>query len=105
MKKIIFLLSLPLTALLIAAVPQLASAHAHNEFQIGGKTYHILVGSLNEPVAVDDKTAVDLRVEESVMNDGHHMDGMEMDHPELTKPASLTIRHMATPHNHRSPPA
>lgn len=53
-------------ALLLGAafllVPALASAHERQAVQINGKPYLFVVGSLNEPVAVDDKTGLDLRV-------------------------------------------
>lgn len=39
-----------------------AEAHERRVFEIGGKQYLFVVGSLNEPVFVDDKTGVDLRV-------------------------------------------
>lgn len=47
-------------AMLFAAAP--AFAHEQQTFRIGGKTYTFVVGTLNEPVFVDDKTGVDLRV-------------------------------------------
>lgn len=37
-------------------------AHESQTFRIGGREYDFVIGSLNEPVAVDDKTGVDLRV-------------------------------------------
>lgn len=37
-------------------------AHERQVFEIGDKTYLFVIGSLNEPVFVDDKTGVDLRV-------------------------------------------
>ncbi len=40
----------------------LASAHEHGVFQIGNKRYRLVIGSLNEPITVDDKTGVDFRV-------------------------------------------
>ncbi len=47
---------------LLVALPVTASAHEHGTFQIGKNYYQIVVGSLNEPVAVDDKTGVDFSV-------------------------------------------
>lgn len=44
------------------AIPAIASAHAHASYLIGGVQYDIVIGSLNEPVVVDDKTGLDLRV-------------------------------------------
>lgn len=52
----------PGAAALALLVPFAASAHEHAMYQIGGSTYMITIGSLNEPVAVDDKTGVDLAV-------------------------------------------
>lgn len=50
-----------LAGLLIIA-PLQASAHQHSTFDIGGATYEFVVGSLAEPVAVDDKTGLDLAI-------------------------------------------
>ncbi len=58
MKKTIFGLVLVL-AMIMALT---ASAHEHDTFMIGDKTYNFVVGSLNEPVYVDDKSGVDLTV-------------------------------------------
>lgn len=58
MKKIV--LSLPL--LLALALPLMAGAHQHATFKIGNSYYQFVVGSLNEPLVVDDKTGVDLTV-------------------------------------------
>jgi hypothetical protein len=58
MKKI--LLALP--TLLVAALPLVASAHEHDTFVINGTPYTFTIGSLNEPVAVDDKSGLDLTV-------------------------------------------
>jgi len=43
-------------------IPFVASAHEHGTYQIGKNYYQIVIGLLNEPVAVDDKTGVDLTV-------------------------------------------
>ena len=43
-------------------LPLVASAHEHATYTIDGAPYQIVIGSLNEPVAVDDKTGVDLTV-------------------------------------------
>jgi hypothetical protein len=45
----------------LLAVPVLA--HEHHVYQIGDHHYAFTVGSLNEPIYVDDKTGVDLMVE------------------------------------------
>lgn len=63
MKKNLFMFPLVLLALLTMTVsPRLAFAHGHTSFEINEKVYSFTVGSLNEPVAVDDKTGLDLRV-------------------------------------------
>ncbi len=46
----------------VLAVPFTASAHERQVFEINGKQYQIVVGSLNEPLVVDDKSGVDFRV-------------------------------------------
>jgi len=53
------LFSLVVLAALLAPA---ALAHERQAFEIGDKTYLLVIGSLNEPVFVDDKTGVDLRV-------------------------------------------
>ncbi len=58
MKKTISILTLGV----LAFMPAMASAHGHTEFEINGVEYGFVVGSLNEPVTVDDKTGVDLRI-------------------------------------------
>src|SRR4051812_31820585 len=57
MKKILLLL--PLAVML---VPLAASAHQHATYTIGKNVYTFTVGSLNEPMVVDDKSGVDLTV-------------------------------------------
>ncbi len=59
MKKF-FSLFLVFTTFLLPA--SFASAHQREVLQIGDKQYLFVIGSLNEPVVVDDKTGVDLRV-------------------------------------------
>ena len=58
MKKI--LTAIPATLLLL--LPLAASAHEHDTFTINGKTYTFVVGSLNEPLVVDDKSGLDLTI-------------------------------------------
>ncbi len=74
MKKIVFIA--PLLAL---CVPLIVSAHQHATFVIGGVEYEFVVGSLNEPIAVDDKTGVDFRVSmvghEDMAANNHHAAG------------------------------
>lgn len=79
------LLSL-LGVLSVFAAPASAFAHEHQSFRINGKTYDFTVGSLNEPVAVDDKTGVEVSVslaDEHHEEDEHHVDG---DEHEAAKP-------------------
>lgn len=51
-----------LPALLMLVLPLAVSAHQHATFDIGGVQYDFVIGSLNEPIVVDDKTGVDFRV-------------------------------------------
>ena len=46
----------------VFAVPLTASAHERQVFEINGKQYQIVVGSIGEPLVVDDKSGVDFRV-------------------------------------------
>ncbi len=59
MKKQI-IASTVLGALLLA--PIVASAHERQVFEIKGKQYQVVIGSLGEPLIVDDKSGVDFRV-------------------------------------------
>lgn len=43
-------------------IPVTASAHEHATYQIGKDYYQIVIGSLNEPIVIDDKTGLDLAV-------------------------------------------
>jgi hypothetical protein len=45
-----------------ASVTPQAFAHQRQLYTIGGQDYLIVIGSLNEPIFVDDKSGVDLRV-------------------------------------------
>ena len=51
-----------LIPVLTLSLPLIASAHEIATYQIGSANYQFVVGSLNEPVVVDDKTGVDLTV-------------------------------------------
>lgn len=62
MKKFIICLPLVAAAILAVSLPPLVSAHERQVIQIGNTDYLFIVGSLNEPLTVDDKTGVDLRV-------------------------------------------
>ncbi len=54
------LLAVPVLASL--ALPISANAHEHQIYKIGNSYYQFTVGSLNEPIAVDDKTGVELAI-------------------------------------------
>ena len=54
-------LALVLLLSFVSVTPQ-AFAHQRQLYTIGGQDYLIVIGSLNEPIFVDDKTGVDLRV-------------------------------------------
>lgn len=54
--------TLVILAALSLAAPMAAFAHERQLFSIGGADYLFVVGSLNEPIVVDDKTGVDLRI-------------------------------------------
>jgi hypothetical protein len=60
MKRI--LLSVILVLVFVFVSVPVVSAHERQGFTIGDKQYLFVVGALNEPVRVDDKTGVDLRV-------------------------------------------
>lgn len=72
-------LTFAVPALLVLALPFAASAHQSAVYEIGGTQYRFVIGSLNEPVAVDDKTGVDLRVSmvghEAMEANDHHAAG------------------------------
>lgn len=54
--------------LIALAVPVFASAHEVQVFEIKGTQYQVVIGSLNEPLVVDDKSGVDLRVSQVAGN-------------------------------------
>lgn len=58
-----------------ALMPGIARAHETQVFEIGGKMYQFVVGSLNEPLVVDDKSGVELQVKDL----GAHVEGMVHD--------------------------
>ena len=45
--------------LVLSTISHSALAHQRGLFTIGGKKYLLVVGSMNEPVYVDDKSGVD----------------------------------------------
>lgn len=49
-------------ALLALVLPASAFAHEVQVFEINGEEYQFVIGSLNEPLVVDDKSGVDLRI-------------------------------------------
>jgi hypothetical protein len=49
-------------ALLALVLPASAFAHEVQVFEINGEQYQFVIGSLNEPLVVDDKSGVDLRI-------------------------------------------
>ena len=53
----------------LMCLPMVASAHERQAFEINGEQYLFIVGSLGEPVVVDDKTGTDLRVFKADPND------------------------------------
>ncbi|MES2953435.1 MAG: hypothetical protein V4674_02655 [Patescibacteria group bacterium] len=59
MKKQLFI---PVLLAVCLLSPTIASAHERQVFEINGKQYLFVIGSLAEPVVVDDKTGVDLRI-------------------------------------------
>lgn len=62
MKKIFFVSSLTIMALLVLVSPYGAFAHERRVYQISVQDYTFVVGFLNEPVVVDDKSGVELSV-------------------------------------------
>lgn len=65
--KLEFVLLLVMGALLL--LPAMVSAHERQAFEIGGEQYLFIVGSLGEPLVVDDKSGTDLRVYKADPND------------------------------------
>ena len=86
MKKSILVLPLAMMALFLVTSPKLVSAHGHTSFEIDEKVYSFVVGSLNEPIAVDDKTGVDLRV--SVMTHHEHEESERSGVEHIGKPVT-----------------
>ncbi len=71
MKRII--LAVPIA--LALALPFAVSAHEVQVFEIKGTQYQVVIGSLNEPLVVDDKSGVDLRV--STVVDKQPVEGLQ----------------------------
>ena len=71
---------LTLTALVL---PSILFAHEHQTFEVNGVEYGFTIGSLNEPVTVDDKSGVDLRITKSgPAHGGEEGAGHDVDHEE-----------------------
>lgn len=62
MKKIFTITMLLVAILAMTILPKTVLAHERQIIQIGDKDYLFIIGSLNEPIVVDDKTGVELRV-------------------------------------------
>lgn len=77
MKGISVAVITPLIVLLV--LPVFASAHQREQFVINGETHEFVIGSLNEPIVVDDKTGVILSVREI-----GEAEGAEEDHHSAT---------------------
>lgn len=69
-----------LTVAACLAAPAVASAHERQVFEIGHDTYEFTIGSLNEPVSVDDKTGLDLMVRKIGAHDAAAADGDDDHH-------------------------
>lgn len=74
------LLSLALMALIFITSPQSVFAHETRAYEINHQHYQFVVGSLNEPIAVDDKTGVHLIVTKPAAMG--HKEEKEADHHE-----------------------
>src|SRR4029078_11637615 len=48
-------------SMIMSPILQMSYAHQRALFNIDGKDYLFVIGSLNEPISVDDKTGVDFR--------------------------------------------
>jgi hypothetical protein len=55
-------------------LPLSVDAHESQVFEVNGVQYKFVIGSLNEPVVVDDKTGVDLRISENLS--GNPVEGL-----------------------------
>lgn len=56
----------------LVLLPQQVLAHEQQTYEIGEEQYHFVVGSIGEPIVVDDKTGVEIVV--SKMSEPHHHD-------------------------------
>ncbi len=81
-----------LTILVLAtlfALPFMTSAHERQVFRVGDKTYLFVVGSLNEPAVVDDKSGVDLRVK---LADPKHPEDSSAPHAQPVEGLEKTLK-------------
>lgn len=76
----------------LCLMPLAASAHQHETFRIGDKTYTFTIGSINEPVAVDDKSGVELSVALAHEETGDHADGAEHEEGEPVTGLEQTLK-------------
>jgi len=74
----------------VALLPFAASAHEHQSFEINGVQYGFAIGSLNEPVVVDDKTGVDLRITKANASPSHEDQGTPVSGLEATLKIELS---------------
>jgi len=72
-------------AFILIASPQSASAHETHIYKIGNQFYKFVVGSLNEPITVDDNTGVDLGV---TISGGPHVEEAGHSHAEVATPVT-----------------
>jgi hypothetical protein len=79
MKKTSHAFASAVTGIALLAFPFTASAHQHAVYEIGGHTYEFVVGSLGEPIAVDDKTGVDFRVTGDGKPEGGHENTLKVE--------------------------
>ncbi len=75
-KKLFSRLICGVIGITVITLPLVASAHEHDTFMIGDKVYEIKIGSLGEPLLVDDKSGVDLTV---TTPNGKAVTGLEKD--------------------------
>lgn len=69
--------SLPVFSLALIGLvlmPHAVSAHEQHIFEIGTARYEFVVGAVNEPVSVDDKSGVDLRIAKLPASGGINQD-------------------------------
>jgi len=60
-KNLVWIGVIAMVSIVMAPILQVADAHQRALFAINGKDYLFVIGSLNEPIFVDDKTGVEFR--------------------------------------------